>query len=254
MKKLFSLLLVAVLTISLAAPAFAATGSSFSSGSSVSVGNSAGTGTSTQANSPRYSSRGPVFPTYKYMRGDGTMRKLPVKIAAFSTANKTVRIQIGNSTFYAPVTHKQSGSQTVSTISFEGKNRIMRYGFGSEHDTNYTNVEFVIVVKHFGSSVGSHTIYANANYSFCSDFKFQVWDKSVACANRSQSVTADNETFAAGTTSQGYFNSSFVLEASGQQVLSFTEVELANMNGRTLGCSHSGSSGPSLSGRMWLAY
>ena len=247
MKKIVSLLLVMVLAIGLAAPAFAATGSSVSSGSSV--------GTKpTQSNAPRFGSRGPVFPTYKYARGEGSMEKLPVRISAFSTADKTVRVQIGGSTFSAPVTHKQSGGKIVSTISFEGKNRAMRYGFGSKHDTNNTNVEFGIVVKHYGNSVGAHTIYASANYVFCSDFKFQIWDRSVAYANRGQSMTVSNETYAAGSTSQGYFNTEFSLKASGQQTLSFSEVELANLNGKTPGCRHSGSSGTYLAGRMWLAY
>jgi hypothetical protein len=232
MKKIFSLLLVMALMVSLAVPAFAATTSS----------------------DTRYASNGPVHCTYKYLRGEGKITNLQVKIHEFKTSDSYVRVEIGQTVFAARVTHKQEGAKIVSKIRVSNSGITMRYGFGSERNTTNSKVDFTITVKHYGNSVSAHTIYMNATYSFKSATKYQVWDKSVAVTSNYQTRSITHETKGSGSTSQGYFDSVIEFKSQGEQTRSFSEMDLAFIS--TAFCSYPGSSSlsPSLTERYWLSY
>ena len=243
MKKIFSLLLVTVLTFSLAVPAFATTGSATlvsTSTSTSSTGNSIGlsSGVSTGTNkaiysyAPRFGSRGPVFPTYKYAATAGEISNFPVRISSFTLGSRYVKVQIGKTFLYGNCTHKLVGGKWETTIIINGDkyNKTIDYGFGSDYILRDAMAGARIVVKHYGSSVPAHTVRTKGIYVKGSHYKFAIWDNTVASARTSIVSTARIDTSLAGSISQGYFETEVFFTARGSGYFTFTETDLVALD------------------------
>lgn len=244
MKKIFSLLLVTVLTFSLAVPAFATTGSatvvgsssttSSSTSASIGMSSSISTGTTNASYSytPRFGSRGPVFPTYKYAGTVGEITNFPVTISDFNLSSKRVRVQLGKTIFYGDCTHKLVGGKWETTITANGDkyNRTIDYGFGSNYVLQNAMAGMRIVVKHYGSSVSAHTVRTSGIYVKGSHYKFAIWDKTVASAKTGVTSTARVDTNLRGSTSQGYFETDVFFAARGTGYFSFRETDLVELD------------------------
>lgn len=243
MKKIFSLLLVTVLVFSLAVPAFATTGSATlvsTSTSTSSTGNSIGlsSGVSTGTNkaiysyAPRFGSRGPVFPTYKYAATVGEISNFPVRISSFTLGSRRVKVQIGKTSLYGDCTHKLVGGRWETTIIINGDkyNKTIDYGFGSDYILRDAMAGARIVVKHYGSSVPAHTVRTKGVYVKGSHYKFAIWNETVASARTSIVSTARVDTSLTGSISQGYFETEVFFAARGTGYFSFTETGLVELD------------------------
>lgn len=245
MKKIFSLLLAVVLVFSLAVPAFAATGSatvvgtstsSSSSSTSASIGMSSsisiGTANASYSYTPRFGSRGPVFPTYKYAGTVGEITNFPVTISGFNLSSKRVRVQLGKTIFYGDCTHKLVGGKWETTITANGDkyNRTIDYGFGSNYVLQNAMAGMRIVVKHYGSSVSAHTVRTSGIYVKGSHYKFAIWDKTVASTNAGVTSTATVDTCLRGSTFQGYFETDVFFAARGTGCFTFKETDLVELD------------------------
>lgn len=150
MKKFFSMLMAVALVLSLSVGVMTpASAISYSGNSASSSSGTTSTGTTNK--------------TAAYISDVGTLSNIPVKIYAFTTSSSYVTVVIGNSTFSLPVTHKQVGSRTVSTISGYRANLV--YGFGNPYDVKSGAASINITVSHFGNSVPTHSFKANGSYN-----------------------------------------------------------------------------------------
>jgi hypothetical protein len=193
---------------------------------------STGTANASYSYTPRFGSRGPVFPTYKYAGTVGEITNFPVTISDFNLSSKRVRVQIGKTIFYGDCTHKLVGGrwETTIVINEDKYNKTINYGFGADYILRDAMAGARIVVKHYGSSVSTHTVRTRGVYVKGSHYKFAIWDKTVASAKTGVTSTARVDTNLRGSTSQGYFETDVFFAARGTGYFSFRETDLVELD------------------------
>lgn len=96
---------------------------------------------------------------------DGKFENIPIVIYGFTTGNASVKVKIGATYWYYPVTHTRSGTRTISTIEGTWKNVNTDLTL-SEPYKFYSATETVkITISYFGNTVPTHTIMASGQYT-----------------------------------------------------------------------------------------
>lgn len=150
----------------------------------------------------------PTNSSAAYIVDKGTMRNVPVKIHAFTTSSKTVRVEVGNSVLTLPVTHRMEGGTWVSTIKYTRNNAYVGYGFGSEYDALNGKAVFDITIRHYGPSVATHALKASGKYEVQSKAKLPVLSMTAKDNDFCYFATINAAQISASGF-YGYFNTSF---------------------------------------------
>lgn len=182
---------------------------------------------------------------------DGNIENVPIVIYGFTTSNATVKVKIGDSYWYYPVTHTRSGTRTISTI--EGTWKASVDLTLAEPYKFYNATETIkLTVSYFGNTVPTHTIKASGQYAAKSNDLVRLPQTDYDASTEAEFTC---KATLGGKAEGGYYSTRFtysVLDTNSTRYFKDVSVESIQLNGHLQPTATHSYSGARYSGKIYF--